>query len=134
MTTKTAKKYFEAIGRRKSSIARVRLSKEKPGIIINNKTLEEYFPLISHQNKILTPLKETNNENKFNISVKVVGGGLTGQAEAIRLGISRALVLIDEKLKSTLRAKGLLTRDSRVVERKKFGLKKARRAPQWQKR
>jgi small subunit ribosomal protein S9 len=134
MATKTQKKYFEAIGRRKLSVARVRISKDKPGLIINNKTLEEYFPLASYQNKILTPLKVTNNENKFNISIKVSGGGITGQAEAIRLGLSRGLVLIDEKLKTILREKGLLTRDSRVVERKKYGLKKARRAPQWQKR
>jgi len=134
MATKTQKKYFEAIGRRKLSVARVRISKDKPGLMINNKTLEEYFPLASSQNKILTPLKVTGNENKFNISIKVSGGGLTGQAEAIRLGLSRGLVLIDEKLKPILREKGLLTRDSRVVERKKYGLKKARRAPQWQKR
>lgn len=134
MATKTQKKYFETIGRRKLSVARVRISKDKPGLMINNKTLEEYFPLASYQNKILTPLKVTGNENKFNISIKVSGGGLTGQAEAIRLGLSRGLILIDEKLKPILREKGLLTRDSRVVERKKYGLKKARRAPQWQKR
>lgn len=134
MATKTQKKYFETIGRRKLSVARVRISKDKPGLMINNKTLEEYFPLASSQNKILTPLKVTGNENKFNISIKVSGGGLTGQAEAIRLGLSRGLILIDEKLKPILREKGLLTRDSRVVERKKYGLKKARRAPQWQKR
>jgi len=134
MATKTHKKYIETIGRRKSSVARVRLSKDKPNLIINNKSLEEYFPLTSHQNKVLTPLRETDNENKLNISVKVRGGGITGQAEAIRLGISRGLVLMDEKLKTLLRNKGLLTRDSRVVERKKYGFKKARRAPQWQKR
>jgi len=127
-------KYIEAIGRRKEAVARVRLSKETPGIVINDKTLEQYFPLLSMQNKVLSPFKETNIENKFFISIKVKGGGITGQAEAIRLGISRCLAQINEKIKPLLREKGLLTRDSRVVERKKYGLKKARRAPQWQKR
>jgi len=127
-------KYIETIGRRKEAVARVRVSKETPGLIINNKTLEQYFPLLSMQNKVLSPFKETNIENKFFISIKVKGGGITGQAEAIRLGISRCLAQINEKIKPLLREKGLLTRDSRVVERKKYGLKKARRAPQWQKR
>ena len=127
-------RYIEAIGRRKEAVARVRLSKETPGLIINNKTLEQYFPLLSMQNKVLSPFKETKIENKFFISIKVKGGGITGQAEAIRLGISRCLAQINEKIKPLLREKGLLTRDSRVVERKKYGLKKARRAPQWQKR
>jgi len=133
--TKTKKtRYTETIGRRKEAVARVRLSKETPGIVINDKTLEQYFPLSSMQNKVLSPFKEVNIENKFFISVKVKGGGMTGQAEAIRLGISRCLAQMDEKIKPLLREKGLLTRDSRVVERKKYGLKKARRAPQWQKR
>lgn len=136
---KTAKdvkqsKYIEAVGRRKESIARVRFTNESPGLIINNKTLDQYFPLLTLQNKVLSPLKETNTENKFFISVHVKGGGMTGQAEAIRLGISRCLVKMDPNFKSILREKGFLTRDSRVVERKKYGLKKARRAPQWQKR
>jgi small subunit ribosomal protein S9 len=127
-------KYIEAIGRRKEAVARVRLSKETPGIVINDKTLEQYFSLLSMQNKVLSPFKETKIENKFFISIKVKGGGITGQAEAIRLGISRCLAQMNEKIKPLLREKGLLTRDSRVVERKKYGLKKARRAPQWQKR
>jgi len=127
-------KYIETIGRRKEAIARVRLSKATPGLIINDKTLEQYFPLLSMQNKVLSPFKETKIENKFFISIKVKGGGMTGQAEAIRLGISRCLAQMNEKIKPLLREKGLLTRDSRVVERKKYGLKKARRAPQWQKR
>lgn len=127
-------KYLEAVGRRKESVARVRLSQNHPGITINNKTLEQYFPLLFLQDKVLTPLKATNLENKFSISVKVKGGGFTGQAEAIRLGLSRCLVKFNEKLQPLLRNKGLLTRDSRAVERKKYGLKKARRAPQWQKR
>jgi small subunit ribosomal protein S9 len=141
MVTKTKKiakikktKYIETIGRRKLAIARVRLSKETPGLVINDKTLEQYFPLLSMQNKVLTPFRETNVENKFFISIKVKGGGVTGQAEAIRLGISRCLAQMNEKIRPLLREKGLLTRDSRVVERKKYGLKKARKAAQWSKR
>ena len=127
-------KYIETIGRRKEAVARVRLSKETPGIVINNKTLEQYFPLLSMQNKVLCPFKEINIENKFFISIKVKGGGMTGQAEAIRLGISRCLAQMNEKIKPLLREKKLLTRDSRVVERKKYGLRKARKAKQWSKR
>jgi len=127
-------KYIETIGRRKEAVARIRLSKETPGIVINDKTLEQYFPLLSMQNKVLCPFKETNIENKFFISIKVKGGGMTGQAEAIRLGISRCLAQINEKIKPLLREKGLLTRDSRVVERKKYGLRKARKSKQWSKR
>ena len=127
-------KYIETIGRRKEAAARVRLSKETPGIVINDKTLEQYFPLLSMQNKVLCPFKETNIENKFFISIKVKGGGMTGQAEAIRLGISRCLAQINEKIRPLLREKGLLTRDSRVVERKKYGLRKARKSKQWSKR
>jgi small subunit ribosomal protein S9 len=129
------KKHIEAVGRRKEAVARVRLIKDKPGFIINGKTLEEYFSLERQRQKILSPLQLTNLENNFLISVKVKGGGILGQAEAIRLGISRCLVKIDEdKFKSMLRKKGFLTRDSRVVERKKYGFKKARKAPQWSKR
>jgi len=133
--TNKGKKYIEAVGRRKEAVARVRLFKDKPGFIINEKTMEQYFPLERHRQMIFSPLKSTGLENNFFISVKVKGGGLFGQAEAIRLGISRCLVKIDEeKFKSILRKKGFLTRDSRVVERKKYGLKKARKAAQWSKR
>jgi len=128
------KKYTEAVGRRKEAIARVRLIKDKPGFIINEKTMEEYFPLQNYHKKILDPFRITNLENIFFVSIKVNGGGITGQAEAIRLGISRCLIKIDEKLKPTLRKAGFLTRDARVVERKKYGLKKARKAAQWSKR
>jgi len=97
--------------------------------------MEQYFPLERYRQMIFSPLKSTGLENNFFISVKAKGGGLFGQAEAIRLGISRCLVKIDEeKFKSILRKKGFLTRDSRVVERKKYGLKKARKAAQWSKR
>ncbi len=128
------KKYIEAVGKRKESVARVRLIKDKPGFIISGRTMEEYFPLQDYHKKILDPFKTTNLENSFFVSIKVKGGGITGQAEAIRLGISRCLIKIDEKLKPALRKAGFLTRDARIVERKKYGLKKARKAPQWSKR
>jgi len=128
------KKYIEAIGRRKEAVARVRLIKDKPGFIINEKTMEEYFPLQDYHKKILDPFKATDLENSFFVSIKVKGGGITGQAEAIRLGISRCLIKIDEKLKPALKKAGFLTRDARIVERKKYGLKKARKAAQWSKR
>ncbi len=128
-------KYIEAVGRRKEAVARVRLYKDKPGFIINEKTIDEYFPLEKYRKQILDPLRLTEMENTFLVSVKIKGGGMTGQAEAIRLGISRCLVKIDEqKFKPILRKKGFLTRDSRVVERKKFGFKKARKRSQWSKR
>ncbi len=126
--------YIECIGRRKEAVARVRFYKGEPKILINDLPLDKYFPIRENQEKVLAPLKLTDMENKYFISVKVKGGGTTGQAEAIRLGISRCLLKINEKLKEKLRKAGFLTRDARVVERKKFGLKKARRAPQWQKR
>ena len=130
-------KYFYATGRRKTSVAKVRVydkAKEK-GITINDKDYKEYFAknntLIE---KINSPLKLLNFEGKFLISVKVLGGGSNGQAEAVRLGISRALLSMNEDFKKELRANDYLTRDPRKVERKKPGLKKARRAPQWKKR
>jgi len=130
-------KYFYATGRRKTSVARVRIYdtlKEK-GITINDKDYKEYFAknntLIE---KVNSPLKLLNFEDKFFISVKVLGGGSNGQAEAVRLGIARALLVIDANLRKELKAHDYLTRDPRKVERKKPGLKKARRAPQWKKR
>jgi len=128
------KKYIESIGRRKEAVARVRLIKDKPGFIINGKTMEEYFSLQDCHKKILDPFRVTDLENSFFVSVKTNGGGITGQTEAIRLGISRCLVKIDEKLRPVLRKAGFLTRDARIVERKKYGLKKARKAAQWSKR
>jgi len=132
--TKASSRYREAVGRRKEAVARVRLYPKDKGIIINDKNLADYFVLPRYQETVLSPLKLTNNENKFKVSIKVKGGGLTGQTEAIRLGISRALLLFDNNLKSVLKGAGFLRRDARVVERKKYGLKKARRAPQWRKR
>jgi len=131
---KKSAKYIEAIGRRKESVARVRLFNDKPGFVINNKTLEQYFQLFNLQQKVLSPFKVLNISPDFFVSAKVIGGGLNGQAEAIRLGLSRALLKSNSDFKNTLRKSGFLTRDARAVERKKYGLKKARRAPQWKKR
>jgi len=126
--------YIQTVGRRKRSIAQVRIFKNGKGdILINDKDYKIYFPVLSLQNTILAPLNAIG-ENGYDVTVKVAGGGIRGQAEAVRLGISRALILIDPKLKPSLKKPGYLTRDPRKKERKKPGLKKARRAPQWSKR
>ena len=121
-------------GRRKTAVARVRLTPGSGTVVINNKPLEEYFPLESHRRAIARPLEATNTVGKFNVSVKVSGGGKSGQAGGVAHGIARALVQLDENLKKPLRSQGLLTRDPRVKERKKYGLKRARKAPQYTKR
>jgi small subunit ribosomal protein S9 len=129
-------KYIEAIGRRKTASARVRIFpkvKEKV-FLVNKKELNLYFTDLELKSIILSPLEKTNSLDKFKIEILTRGGGKRGQAEAILLGLSRALVKMNEKLRGVLRAAGCLTRDPRMKERKKFGLKKARRAPQWQKR
>ena len=137
-TAKTAKKnlnYFEAIGRRKTATARVRLfTQKKKDIQINQKPYQDYFPVLSLQKTVIAPLKQIKCQDKFGVSVKVRGGGLSGQAEATRLGIARALVLVNPYFRKRLKKAGFLTRDPRMRERKKFGLKRARRAPQWSKR
>ena len=122
------------IGRRKTSVARIYLSKGKDKMTINGKDYKDYFPTTSLQYKILQPFKLTNNIGKFNLSVNVYGGGITGQVEAIRLAISRALSEMSDENKSALKKEGLLTRDPRMVERKKFGQKKARKKFQFSKR
>ncbi len=127
--------YIFAVGRRKASIARVRYFKKGNGeITVNGKDYKKYFTYFEYQNNVTEPLYMTGTFGNGNFSIKVTGGGIKGQAESIRLGISRILVKIDSKFKSILKTKKLLTRDPRVKERKKYGLKKARRAPQWQKR
>lgn len=132
---KKALKYFEEVGRRKTAIARVRLLKEgEKIIIINEKSFENYFPTLELREAVLSPLKITDLTGQFQISVKTRGGGLHAQAEAVRHGITKALVLFNPELRTKLKKAGYLTRDPRMRERKKFGLKRARRAPQWQKR
>ena len=122
------------IGRRKTSVARIYLSKGKDKVTVNGKDFKDYFPTTSLQYKIIQPFKLTDNLGKFDLSVNVYGGGITGQVEAIRLAISRALVEIDAEYKPLLKAEGLMTRDPRMVERKKPGQPKARKKFQFSKR
>ena len=125
---------ISAIGRRKTSIARVYVSKGNGSIAVNKKSFEEYFPLATQRNKIVRPFVLTETDGKYNVKVNVIGGGVTGQTEAVRLAICRALVTIDETYKPKLKAEDLLTRDPRMVERKKPGQKKARKKFQFSKR
>ena len=127
-------KKTQTVGRRKCASARVRLTVGKGEMIINEKSLEEFFPHFELQETVMAPLVAVSKEKRVSVSAKVSGGGKKGQAHAISLGIARALIRDDEDLKKTLKSLGLLTRDARVKERKKPGLKKARRAPQWSKR
>jgi len=127
--------YYSAVGRRKSAIARVRLvSGGSGGILINGKPYTDVFSQTVYRTKITRPLALTETGDKFSVSVKVDGGGITGWAGAISLGIARSLVKANEGFKSLLRSENLLTRDPRVKERKKPGLKRARKAPQYTKR
>lgn len=130
-----ASRYFYGTGRRKSAVARVRLYPGTGEITVNGKSSREYFGGRElHQLVIRQPLQLTNTVNRFNVAVRVAGGGSSGQAGAIRHGISRALTRADEELRPGLKRAGLLTRDARVKERKKVGLKRARKAPQYTKR
>ena len=122
------------IGRRKTAVARVYVSKGKGNIIVNKKNLNTYFQTATLQYKVNQPLALTNNEDNFDVKVNVFGGGITGQAEAVRLALSRAMCELDEENRSILKPEGLLTRDPRMVERKKFGQKKARKKFQFSKR
>ncbi len=125
---------FCATGRRKSSIARVRIMSGKGNLTINGKTIDEYLPSEILKNVVKQPLQVTGTEGKFDVVVKVEGGGLSGQAGAVRHGLARALVKASEDNKAALKTAGFLTRDPRMKERKKPGLKKARKAPQFSKR
>ncbi|MDD5032592.1 MAG: 30S ribosomal protein S9 [Candidatus Pacebacteria bacterium] len=129
--------YFEAVGRRKTAVARVRLfgkAKKKSGVLVNDKELGIYFPIFEHQENAISPLKKTKTKDEFFVSVKISGGGINAQSDAMRLGVSRALLKYDKELRQLLKDEGFLRRDSRAKERRKFGLKKARKAPQWSKR
>lgn len=126
---------FWGTGRRKKAIARVRIIPGGTGtIVINDRSLEDYFPMGTMQYIVKQPLVEVSAEGKYDIRINVIGGGFTGQAGAIRLGIARALLQAEPECRPALKKAGFLTRDSRVKERKKYGLKKARRAPQFSKR
>lgn len=123
-----------AVGRRKTAVARVILQPGNGTILVNGVELKERFPRAAWQDTVLLPLRMTNSQGNYNAIIRVHGGGVVGQAGAIRHGMARALVKADENLKPGLRKAGLLTRDPRVKERKKYGLKRARKAPQYTKR
>jgi len=133
---KTKKRtYLFAVGRRKAAIARVRYHRKGEGkFIVNNKKVEEYFPTEELRQIAVSPLKNLDHKLTTDITIRVTGGGIKGQAESIRLGIARVLVALDSKYRPQLKRFGYLVRDARVKERKKYGLKRARRAPQWKKR
>ncbi len=130
----SAKPYFYGTGRRKSSVARVRVYPGSGSVIINGKEIDSYFGLETLKFIINQPFSVTGTEGKFDVVANVAGGGLSGQAGAIRHGIARALLLADETFRAPLKKAGFLTRDPRMKERKKYGLKAARRAPQFSKR
>ncbi len=122
------------IGRRKTAVARIYLKEGSGNITVNKKELNDYFPTATLQYKVNQPLALTSNDEKYDVKVNVYGGGITGQAEAIRLAISRAVCELDQENRTILKPEGLLTRDARMVERKKFGQKKARKKFQFSKR
>jgi len=130
----SAESYVWGTGKRKCAIAQVRLFPGKGEVIVNDKPYQEAFPRIEHRHMIEHPLLATDTMGKFRVMVKVNGGGLSGQAGAIRHGIARALAKENELFRPVLRKEGLLTRDARIKERKKYGLKRARKAPQYTKR
>lgn len=124
----------QSTGRRKAAVARVRLRAGEGKFTVNSRVLEEHFPSAGHRSSITEPLRLTNTEGVYDIDASVNGGGVSGQAGAMRLGIARALAELDPDLRGTLKKAGFLTRDSRVKESKHYGLKKARKAPQYSKR
>jgi small subunit ribosomal protein S9 len=129
-----ATKYFEGVGRRKESTARVRIVPEAGGLTVNGKAAKDFFTRLGDLEVAFSPLKVVGRENDMTVSVMVAGGGVTGQTEATRHGVARALVKMDETLREMLRKAGYLTRDDRMKERKKPGLKRARKAPTYTKR
>ena len=127
-------RYYEAVGRRKSATARVRIFTRGTGITINDKDCKEYFALEELDEMVQAPLKKMKSLDRFKVTVKVQGGGIRGQAEAVRHALSRALTVFNADFKKRLKRAGFLKRDPRVKERKKYGLKKARKSPRWSKR
>ena len=130
----TQEQYYYGTGKRKTAIAKVRLYTQPGNVVVNGKPLEEAFPWNAWQAIVTQPLEVTETLGKYSVQAQVYGGGITSQAGAIRHGIARALAVLDEKLKPVLRKYGLLTRDSRIKESKKYGLQRARKAQQYSKR
>jgi small subunit ribosomal protein S9 len=129
-----SKPLVQSTGRRKESVARVRFHEGSGRVTLNDKPLEAYFPTMATRMRVMEPLNLTQTNGLYDIEATLAGGGTTGQADALRLGISRGLVELDPDLRAALKKAGMLTRDARVVESKKYGLRKARRAPQYTKR
>jgi small subunit ribosomal protein S9 len=129
-----ANQYFEGVGRRKESTARVRIVPEAGTLTVNGKPAKDYFTRLGDLERAFSPIKAAGRENQMTVSVIVAGGGVTGQTEAVLHGVARALVKLDETLRPVLRKQGMLTRDDRMKERKKPGLKRARKAPTYTKR
>ena len=129
-----SKPLVQATGRRKESVVRVRLLEGSGQVTLNGKALEAYFPTMAVRMRVMEPMQITQTQGRYDIDATLEGGGTTGQSDALRLGIARALVELDPELRQTLKKAGMLRRDARVVERKKYGLRKARRAPQYTKR
>lgn len=129
-----AEPLIQATGRRKESVARVRLSDGSGRVVLNGRPLEDFFPTMATRMRVMEPLNLTQTQGRYDIEAKLEGGGTTGQSDALRLGIARALAELEPELRATLKKAGMLTRDARVVESKKYGLRKARRAPQYTKR
>jgi small subunit ribosomal protein S9 len=129
-----SKPLVQATGRRKSSVARVRLHEGTGRVVINDRSLEDFFPTMAQRIRVLEPLRVGEVEGRYDVYATVHGGGTTGQTDAIRLGIARGILELIPELRPQLKSAGLLTRDARRVERKKYGLRKARRAPQYTKR
>lgn len=132
--TKTAGAYTPGLGRRKEATAQVRLSGGEGKFTVNGREMKEYFPVFNLQKLVMAPLVTAGLEGKYDVAVTVVGGGIAGQAGAVRLGVARALIALNADLRPSLKKVGLLSRDARVRERKKYGHKSARRSPQWAKR
>lgn len=129
-----SKPLVQATGRRKESVARVRLRDGSGRVVLNGRPLEDFFPTMAARMRVMEPLNITQTQGRYDIEATLEGGGTTGQADALRLGISRALIELEPELRDSLKKAGMLTRDDRVVESKKYGLRKARRAPQYTKR
>jgi len=129
-----SKPLIQTTGRRKEAVARVRLRPGTGKIVINTKPMEQYFTILTHQQSATEPLRLTQTADVYDVDARLDGGGVSGQAGALRLGIARALVALDDELRPMLKKAGLLVRDAREKERRKYGLKKARKAPQYSKR
>ncbi|HEX5723710.1 MAG TPA: 30S ribosomal protein S9 [Acidimicrobiia bacterium] len=129
-----SKPLAQTVGRRKESVVRVRLREGSGRVVLNGRQLEDYFPTMATRMRVMEPLQLTSSQGRFDVDASLEGGGINGQADALRLGIARALVEYDADMRPMLKKAGLLTRDARAVESKKYGLRKARRAVQYTKR